>query len=246
MTTSIKAETAWIFYETLGYGSGYYQAGDDHDALDYPDVSDLTYNRPIARFKYSRRFTVEPTVYNNDRRIYVINGTRYTEDELVALTPDTRSRDGDSNQAFWDGIFEDINGVDREIDYNFFFDEEWWDYLEIEELVLDSIATEGDNDVDNTQLRPEHIFVACFWTEPFTYVNQITGYNYDQLDADGVPAPIYSDYNGTVVRVKYIRLTELPPNAITRRLIPDTGWAGKGWNNVTVDYAIQQTNGDQN
>jgi len=231
--------------ESLGYGSGYYQVDDDHDVLDYPDVSGLTYDKPIARFKYSRRFNILPTVYNSNRRIYEINGTRYTEDELVALTPDTRSRDGDSNQAFWDGIFEDINGIDKEIDYNFFFDEEWWDYLEIEELVLDNIATEGNNDVDNTKLRPEHIFVACFWTESFTYVQQITGYNYDQLDADGAPAPIYSDYDGTVVRVKYIRLTELPPNAITRRLIPDTGWAGKGWNNVTVDYAIQQNNGDQ-
>jgi len=227
--------------ETLGYGSGYYQAGDDHDALDYPDVSDLTYDKPISRFKYSRRFTVNPPVFNVDRRLYEINGVRYTEEDLTGLQPDSRSREGDSNQAFWDGIFEDINGVDREIDYNFFFDEEWWDYLEIDEVVSDGVANENDNDEDNTLLRPEHIFVACFWTEPFTYVDQITGYNYDQLDADGNPAPIYSDYDGTVVRVKYIRLTELPPNAITRRLIPDTGWAGKGWNNVTVDYAINQS-----
>lgn len=84
-------------------------------------------------------------------------------------------------------------------------------------------------------IRPEEIFVACFWTEPYVYKNQLVGFNYKNMDADGNPAPVYQDYAGTIVRVKYIRLTELPPNACLRRPIPDTGWGGIGWRNVITD-----------
>lgn len=97
------------------------------------------------------------------------------------------------------------------------------------------LSSAGDPDINNTQVRPEEIYVACFWTEPHRYRNQLVEWNYNTLDARGLPQPIYADYDGTVVRVKYIRLTELPPNAVTQRLIPDTGWAGKNWANNAVD-----------
>lgn len=100
---------------------------------------------------------------------------------------------------------------------------------------------------DNTQdptnqtiysIRPEEIFIACFWTESFTYRNQLIGYNYNNLDAAGNPAPIYDDYEGTIARVKYIRLTELPADVVLRRPIVDTGWAGKGWKNSVIDNVV--------
>ena len=115
-------------------------------------------------------------------------------------------------------------------------------FEEAEELGFDkvTIQTVDTNFVDqadeseaNTGLRPEEIFVACFWTEPHVYRNQWVDVDYNQSP----PVPVVQDYNGTVTRVKYIRLTELPPNAYTRRLIPDTGWAQglKQWNNRPVD-----------
>jgi hypothetical protein len=96
------------------------------------------------------------------------------------------------------------------------------------------------NPADQTiySIRPEEIFVACFWTEPFVYKNQLIGYNYNNLDAAGNPAPIYDDYSGTVTRVKYIRLTEIPADAVLRRPIADTGWGGKGWKNSAVDNVV--------
>jgi hypothetical protein len=87
----------------------------------------------------------------------------------------------------------------------------------------------------NTFIRADEIFVACFWTEPHTYERQLVGYNYNSVDAEGNPAPIYQDYQGTVTRVKYIRLNELPADAMLRRPIPDTGWAGRGWKNLITD-----------
>lgn len=115
-------------------------------------------------------------------------------------------------------------------------------FEEAEELGFDkvTIQTVDTNFVDqadeseaNTGLRPEEIYVACFWTEPHVYQNQWVDVDYNQSP----PVPVVQDYNGTVTRVKYIRLTELPPNAYTRRLIPDTGWAQglKQWNNRPVD-----------
>ena len=94
-------------------------------------------------------------------------------------------------------------------------------------------ADPDDESPDNTKLRPEEIFVACFWTEAFTYTNQWIDIDYNA----NPPVPIAGDYDGTVARVKYIRLTELPPNAMTRRPIPDTGWSFglKQWNNRPVD-----------
>ena len=74
-----------------------------------------------------------------------------------------------------------------------------------------------------------------------TAVNNIT--NEDVKDKPPF-AGIYNDFEGTVVRVKYIRLTELPANAHTRRLIPDTGWAGRGWNNRLADSLPQQPSED--
>lgn len=109
-------------------------------------------------------------------------------------------------------------------------------YVNEADILLNSSADYSNPAVK--KVRPEEIFVACFWTEPFTYVNQLRGYDYKNLTADGNPAPIYEDYQGTVTRVKYIRLTELPTNAVLRRPIPDTGWAGKGWKNLTTD-AVQ-------
>lgn len=104
-----------------------------------------------------------------------------------------------------------------------------------------------NTDLGELGLRPDQIYVACFWTEPFVYTNQLVGYNNNNIDSSGKPAPIYSDYEGTVVRFKYIRITELPANAITRRLIPDTGWGGKPWSNRIVDnVGVQFTNDNEN
>jgi hypothetical protein len=100
------------------------------------------------------------------------------------------------------------------------------------------------SDYDNpaiTGLRPEEVFVACFWTEAHTYVNQLVGYDYKNVDSNGNPTPLYRDYEGTVTRVKYIRLTELPFDAVLRRPIPDTGWGGKGWKNTTTDRTLLPT-----
>ena len=106
------------------------------------------------------------------------------------------------------------------------------------------VAVSTDEDVGNTLPRPEEIFVACFWSEAFTYQNQLVGLDYSTLNGAGQPTPIYDDYEGTVIRVKYIRLTELPANAYTQRLLPDTGWAGRGWNNRVADSLPEQPNED--
>ena len=112
---------------------------------------------------------------------------------------------------------------------------------EADDLGLDGVTTEAsyvlssNEDTGVTGLRPEEVFVACFWTEEHVYKNQITGINYNRLSASDQPTPVYSNYTGTVNRVKYIRLTELPGNAFTQRLLPDTGWAGRGWNNRVAD-----------
>lgn len=101
-------------------------------------------------------------------------------------------------------------------------------------IVSPEYVESSNESTSNQGLRPEEIFVACFWTEPYTYKNQLVGFDYNNLTA-GVPTPEYADYPGTIVRVKYIRLTELPRNAYTRRLIPDTGWGGKPWKNILTD-----------
>ena len=103
----------------------------------------------------------------------------------------------------------------------------------------DNYVSSTDENVINTKFRPEEIFVACFWTEAHTYKNQLTGYAQgnlsNALSGSTYPKPVYQDYDGTVTRVKYIRLSELPKDAQTRRIIPDTGWGGKEWNNIRVD-----------
>ena len=96
-------------------------------------------------------------------------------------------------------------------------------------------ATQDPTNQTIYSIRPDEIFIACFWTEPFTYKQQLVGYDYNNVNAAGNPAAIYDDYAGTVARVKYIRLTELPPDVVLRRPIADTGWAGKGWKNTVVD-----------
>ena len=103
----------------------------------------------------------------------------------------------------------------------------------------DNYASTNDENIVNTKFRPEEVFVACFWTEPHTYENQLVGYNRRNLSNDltgaTYPKAVYKNYEGTVTRVKYIRLSELPATAQTRRIIPDTGWGGKEWNNLRVD-----------
>lgn len=91
------------------------------------------------------------------------------------------------------------------------------------------------SDPNDTGLRPDEIFVACFWVEPHVYRNQLVGFDYSVQTSSGAPKPIHRDYNGTVTRVKYIRLSELPPDAVLQRPIPDTGWGGREWNNLVTD-----------
>jgi hypothetical protein len=99
-------------------------------------------------------------------------------------------------------------------------------------------AIHDPTDTTLTNLRPDEIFVACFWTEPHTYVNQMIGFDYNNPDNDGNPTPVYKDYNGTIARVKYIRLTEIPADAMLRRPIADTGWGGERWRNIISDSVL--------
>lgn len=101
-----------------------------------------------------------------------------------------------------------------------------------------SDATDDPADTTNTKVRPDEVFVACFWTEPHTYVNQMIGFDYNNTDNDGNPTPVYQDYEGTIARVKYIRLTELPADAVMRRPIADTGWGGERWRNIVADSVL--------
>ena len=78
----------------------------------------------------------------------------------------------------------------------------------------------------STRFRPDEIFVACFWTEPYLYKNQIVSYGPDPQNA-GTRRPIIKDYYGTITRCKYIRLTELPLDAVLVRPECDTGWGGE-------------------
>jgi hypothetical protein len=98
--------------------------------------------------------------------------------------------------------------------------------------------TDNPSDAQNTKLRADEIFVACFWTEPHTYKNQMIGFDYNNKDNDGNPTPVYKDYQGTITRVKYIRLTELPADAVMRRPIADTGWGGERWKNIVSDSVV--------
>ena len=99
-------------------------------------------------------------------------------------------------------------------------------------------GTDDPADQTNTKIRADEVFVACFWTEAHTYVNQMIGFDYNNADNDGNPTPVYKDYEGTIARVKYIRLTELPADAVLRRPIADTGWGGKRWRNVITDEVL--------
>ena len=100
------------------------------------------------------------------------------------------------------------------------------------------LTSDDPTDTSITSIRPDEIFVACFWTEPHTYKNQMIGFDYTNTDNEGNPTPVYRDYEGTVTRVKYIRLTELPADAVLRRPIADTGWGGKRWKNVVTDDVL--------
>ena len=88
----------------------------------------------------------------------------------------------------------------------------------------------------DTTFRPDEIFVACFWTEPHLYRNQIVGYAATDQNS-GKRTPIRQDYNGTITRCKYIRLTELPLDAVLVQPECDTGWGGQE-NNSTIDRLI--------
>ncbi len=82
------------------------------------------------------------------------------------------------------------------------------------------------NDTQNSVFRPDELFIACFWTEPHTYVNQTVGYGPD-VSNSGNRQPIIKDYYGTITRCKYVRLTELPLDAVLQRPVCDTGWGGE-------------------
>ena len=84
----------------------------------------------------------------------------------------------------------------------------------------------GDyTNIQNGVFRPDELFISCFWTEPHTYVNQTVGYGPD-VSNSGNRQPIIKDYYGTITRCKYIRLTELPFDAVLQRPECDTGWGG--------------------
>lgn len=88
-------------------------------------------------------------------------------------------------------------------------------------------------DQSDTTFRPDEIFVACFWTERHLYKNQTVGYEPDPQNS-GNRRPIIKDYYGTITRCKYIRLTELPLDAVLTMPECDTGWGGEDFNNSSM------------
>ena len=188
----------------LGFGRGYYEAGQNDFPSDYPNTAGLTYDKPIQRLAYSRNQSVFPQARNYTFTMWEADdGTRFTEEQYQAAV------DAGEN-SIGPYLLADLTQITID-----------------PEFVLP-----GDT---SGKMIAENVFVACFWTEPHTYENQLVGLDFTNLYADGTPKEIIGDYEGTVVRFKYIRLTELPRNAITRRLIPDTGWSGKQWTNRRVD-----------
>lgn len=174
---------------TAGFGRGYFQAGDNHLANEYPVIQN-NYQDLWPRFLYARELTVFPPQSNQQTVIYLDQrGDQITLEQAQQL----------ASQG---------------------------------ETVTQTTTTLNTTGAES--LDPAQIFVACFWTEPHRYNNQLIGWNFNDVDSAGMPAPVYGDYDGTVVRVKYIRLTELPADAQTQRIIPDTGWAGRDWNNQLV------------
>ena len=60
------------------------------------------------------------------------------------------------------------------------------------------------------------------------------GYGPDPQNA-GTRRPIIKDYQGTITRCKYIRLTELPLDAVLTNLECDTGWGGEDINSTNYN-----------
>lgn len=229
---------------SVGYGKGYYSANGSYPD-GYPVTGKLTYNSSIPRFAYSSNFSVSPEVRNYLYPVYVagvpadviddfVPGYYENSTNTVYGTRYNAPGDIDELQYTATAVFSQEE-VDAQLDAGL----TTIDIYNIDELVVADVmveAVQADNEnANNYGLRPEEIWVACFWTEPHVYANQLVGWNYDAIDASGLPTAIYADYNGTVVRFKYIRLNELPENVVTRRPIPDTGWAGKAWDNLRVD-----------
>ena len=155
---------------------------------DYPMVdSTRGWYDPQARFKYSKRFTIDTNTSNND-----------------ALND---KNDWANSSVYYNS---------QEVRYAFKIDNS-----------VDPVFVNGNypDPGDNT-FRPDEIFVACFWTESYTYKNQIVGFGPDPQNA-GNRRPIKKDYSGTITRCKYIRLTELPLDAVLVRPECDTGWGGE-------------------
>lgn len=104
------------------------------------------------------------------------------------------------------------------------------DYLDSQDTRfcdLNGDIVNGDyTNVQDGRFRPDELFIAVFWTTPHTYVNQTVGYGPDNTNS-GNRQPIIRDYNGTISRCKYIRLTELPLDAVLQRPECDTGWGGE-------------------
>ena len=191
---------------SIGFGSGYSAVGDSYPD-DYPEVSGYDYATSIPRLAYSRLYSVIPKFVNYETLIYTAeDGTQYTQAEVDAVV--------NAGGTTINGIIID----DME-----------------QTLAAPEFTDAPDDDTDDAGMRADKVWVACFWTEPYVYENQLVEFDYSAVDASGLPTPIYRDYNGTVVRFKYIRLTELPENAVTQRLIPDTGWGGKQWTNRRTD-----------
>jgi len=156
---------------------------------DYPMVSSDGWNGPQPRFKYSKRFTIDPNTSNDDS--YNIEND-YANSSVYFNSQDSR-------YAF--KTFDEKGNV--VVNH------------------LNSLYT----DQANKNFRPDEIFVACFWTEPHTYTNQIVSYKPDPQNA-GNRMPVRRDYQGTIARCKYIRLTEMPLDAVLVKPECDTGWGG--------------------
>lgn len=119
------------------------------------------------------------------------------------------------------------------------------DYLNTQETrfcdTQGNIVNGDYNDTQNGVFRPDELFIACFWTEQHTYTNQIIGYGPDTTNS-GNRQPIIRDYYGTIARCKYIRLTELPLDAVLQRPECDTGWGGE--DNFVYDNTSGRTGND--
>ena len=222
----------------FGKGRGYYEQGDGNtpemfqvistqdDMVDATDYANITMGWAQPRHCPGDNPFVECTTGTD---IPITNDYPIVQNELGWYTPQPRFKYSkrfsiDTNTSNNDALNIQNDWANSSVYYN------------TQETRYAFKSDDGNNPVyvngnypsqSDTRFRPDEIFVACFWTEPHLYKNQIVGYGPDPQNA-GTRRPILKDYYGTITRCKYIRMTELPLDAVLVRPECDTGWGGEG------------------